>query len=381
MGVFARADRVQLVNSARTGSVVDQLDDTHVVVAWDDTSVSSLASSALIAYVPPPPPASYKGFGPGAWPSSSWRPYADSSPFNQLAAGQAVHENSAAIVSRVLSWGIGNLINGAGTSDYGHPTYYSKASDPVFTLSPTGYSPDVNGIKIPIPDATLPAGGSDHHMTIIAPDGWENDLWNVTAKPKGGGTLVFSTGGRTRIDGNGLLSNAVAARYGNLAGIIRAQELIEGKINHALFIVVKGCSSSTSFGHGAKTDGSSKSAFVYPAAAGASAVSDANAPVCGTRFQLAMTDAQINALAVPVWKKTILTALAHYGGYVGDTGGAGWGLQFESDATYTSYGQASPLAAFAQANKLAPFAGGYTFPVAAGVDWAQYLRVLVPPAP
>ena len=33
-----------------------------------------------------------------------------------------------------------------------------------------------------------------------------------------------------------------------------------------------------------------------------------------------MSDAQIAALAVPAWKKTILTALAHYGGYVGDTG-------------------------------------------------------------
>ncbi|HYV14547.1 MAG TPA: hypothetical protein VE972_00825, partial [Conexibacter sp.] len=91
-------------------------------------------------------------------------------------------------------------------------------------------------------------------------------------------------------------------------------------------------------------------------------------------------DAQIAALNVPAWKKTILTALAHYGGYVGDTGGPGFGLQFESSATYTVFGLADPLVAFAQQNGISSSGGIYVFDVASGVDWARYLRVLTPPA-
>ncbi len=54
-----------------------------------------------------------------------------------------------------------------------------------------------------------------------------------------GGTLTFGWGGATRIDGDGRGSDATAAQYGNLAGIIRAQELQAGAINHALFTVIR----------------------------------------------------------------------------------------------------------------------------------------------
>ena len=86
------------------------------------------------------------------------------------------------------------------------------------------------------------------------------------------------------------------------------------------------------------------------------------------------------SLAVPTWKKTILTALAHYGGYVGDTGGPGFAFMFESGATYTSLGLTDPLVTFALTNGLPTWNGGYVFNMANGVDWAKYLRVLAPPA-
>ncbi len=99
----------------------------------------------------------------------------------------------------------------------------------------------------------------------------------------------------------------------------------------------------------------------------------------GARFQLNMTDAQIDVLAVPTWKKTILKALAHYGGYVGDTGGPGFGLMFESGLTYTSFGHPDPLVTFAQANGLPLWNDLWVFNMASGVDWASKLRVLAPP--
>ena len=63
---------------------------------------------------------------------------------------------------------------------------------------------------------------------------------------------------------------------------------------------------------------------------------------------LAMSDDEIGALNVPDWQKTILTAMARYGMFVGDTGGSPWGVEFESGSTYTSYGQADPWVAWAK---------------------------------
>ena len=147
-------------------------------------------------------------------------------------------------------------------------------------------------------------------------------------------------------------------------------------------MVLKCTSSATTFGYGTTTDGSSKSAFVYPAAAGGSRCgsADNDAPPAGARFQLAMSDVQIAALGVPAWKQTILTALAHYGGYVGDTGGPGFGLMFESSTMYTSFGVADPLRQFAQQNSISQWSNMYAFNLASGVDWAKYLRIVAPPS-
>ncbi len=327
----------------------------------------------------------WEGFGPGVWPPASWRPYAPTSPFNLTTEGAAVHPNSAAIVKAVLSWGPpANLVDKPeAVNDWAHPTYYSQSTDPLYTLhvtEPWGAN-KLNGMKIPIPEAAQPAAGSDGHMTVVTPDGWEYDFWRAQPPPKGGGTFTFAWGGRTRIDGNGLDSGGTASGFGNLAGMIRAQELAAGQIDHALFIVVKCVAADTSFGDGA-AEGTSSSSYVYPASNGGSACPETpNLPPMGARFMLAMSDAQIQELAIPAWKKTILTALANYGGYVGDTGGAGFGFMFEDSTMYTSLGYEDPLAAFALANEVPTWEGQYVFEMAGGVEWEKYLRVLVPPAP
>ena len=100
----------------------------------------------------------------------------------------------------------------------------------------------------------------------------------------------------------------------------------------------------------------------------------------GARLQLAMSDRQIDALAMPQWKKGILRALAHYGGYVGDTGGPGFGVQIESSTTYTAFGRTDPLVALAQRTpNVQTYLDRYLFDLADGVDWTRYLRVLTPP--
>ena len=309
-------------------------------------------------------------FTVGAWPGACWRPYSADSPFNRpISAAPQVRADSAAIVARVLAFGAAsNLVAGTAgtTSDWQHPTYYPQASDPLFTLHCTeawGTCP-IEGMQIRVPDAARPAGGSDAHMTIVdQATGWEYDLWSVTSKPAGGGTLSFGWGGRTRIDGDGRGSGATAAQYGNMAGSIRAQEMAAGRIEHALFMVVN-CDSG---------------GYVYPAGkSGRACANRASAPPMGSRFQLDMTGAQIDALALPAWKKTILRAMAEYGMYVGDTGGGGFGLQFESGSTYTSFGVQDAMVTFAAQNAVPLYQGKYIFDLKTGVDYASRLRVLDP---
>ena len=326
----------------------------------------------------------WEGFGGGALPGPGWRPYAPTSPFNTSTAGATVHPNSQALVEKSLSWGLPGKSRAGGpeTGDWAHPTFFAQPSDQLYTLNATENGNGIDGMKIPIPSYAQPAGGGDHHMTVVTPDGWEYDFWEAQEKNTSTHVLTFAIGGRTRIDGNGLGSGATAADFGNLAGIIRAPELAAGHISHALFLVLKCAGTGTSFGYGEKTT-SYGSSYVYPAMHGGSPCGsgETNAPPLGARLMLEMSDPQIQALSVPAWKKTILTALAHYGGYVGDTGGPGFATEFESPLTYTALGLPDPLVAFAAANNLPTWQGEYTFDIASGVEWAKYLRVLVPPSP
>jgi hypothetical protein len=310
-------------------------------------------------------------FGAGNWPGACWRPFAPTSPFNSpIPANPRLHRGSDAIVGRMLSLYDGPSKMTAGEADsaddYSHPLYYASADDPVFTLhcyeTSWGTCP-IEGHRIRIPDAARPAAGGDAHLAVIDhASGWEYDLYKVRSKPAGGGVLEFRWGGRTRLDGDGLDTNATAAHFALSAGIIRPEELAAGRIDHALFMVVK-CTAGT----------------VYPAAGGGSRCADpANAPAGGMRFQLDYSRAEIEALPVPRWKKTILHALATYGAYIGDTGGAGFNFQFQSGSTYTSFGEPDRLVDWAGGQAgVAPYRGRYVFDLAPGVDWSR-LRVIDP---
>jgi hypothetical protein len=298
----------------------------------------------------------------------------------------AVHPESAAIVKKVLAWGLPEqLVAGTAESseDWGHPTFWAVPTDPVYTLEATESwgKNELNGLKIPIPPDARPSGSTDGHMTVITPEGWEYDFWQAKVPPAGGGTFTFSWGGRTRIDGSGLDSGGTASGFGNLAGMIREPELAAGHINHALFIVLKCTAREAGFGFGTISS-TATSSYVYPASDGGSAcpAGETNAPPLGARFMLAMSKEQIEALSVPSWKKTILTALAEYGGYVGDTGGPGFALMFESSTSYTALGLPDPMVQFAQSNGVPSWDGHYLFNMASGVEWEKYLRVLVPPS-
>jgi hypothetical protein len=221
-------------------------------------------------------------------------------------------------------------------------------------------------MQVRIPSAARPAAGGDGSMGVIdQASGWEYDFWQVQSKPSGGGTITISWGGRTEIGtatADGLGSNATAAHFGTAAGIIRPEELRAGEIDHALFMVVK-CTNGT---------------YVWPAqgpgvgrTCSSMGLSNANAPALGQHFYLNMTDAEIAALAVPAWKKAILTAMAHYGMFVGDTGGDSWRVKIQSGTSYTSFGRQDPWVRLGRAAGATEYGGDYVFDLESGVDWSK----------
>ncbi len=324
----------------------------------------------------------FDGLGGLSLPGAGWRPYSESSPFNQRTAGAPVSQDSAAIVQKVLSWGLpANLIaGGPPNEEWSHPSFFAEPGDPLYTIRLTEpWGPNrIDGMRIPMPPDARPAGGSDGQMTVVTPSGWEYDFWQARAPGAHGGLFTAAWGGRTRIDGPGLHSGGTASGFGSLAGMIREPELAAGHIGHALFITLRCAARRGTTRFGAKAW---VSRYVYPAAGGGAACppGEAAAPPLGTRFVLAMSASQIAALSVPRWKKTILTALAQYGGYFGDTGGPGFGFMFESSVSYTALGLPDPFVEFAKTNGVPASAGRYVFDLADGVEWARYLRVLAPP--
>jgi hypothetical protein len=285
-----------------------------------------------------------------------------------------VASGSAAMVSRLLNFGkLQSLEAGAAdtSDDYGTPIYYSRPGDPLVRIQCTQWvsSCRVHGLQIRIPAQARAAGGGDGNIVVVDQrSGWEYDLWQVQRSPVGnGGTLTVSHGGALRLDGLGLATGGTAAEFGRIAGVIRAQELAAGEINHALMMVIS-CDSGS---------------YVYPATKTGRECSDvglsnSGAPPMGTRFQLNYSDAEIDALAVPAWKKTILRAMAHYGLFFTDTGSGSWAIQAESGSTYTSFGYEDELVRFARTQPgVASHNGRYLFDVNGGVDWSR-LRVIDP---
>jgi hypothetical protein len=203
-------------------------------------------------------------------------------------------------------------------------------------------------------------------MTVIdQQSGWEYDMWNVQSKTDS--TINFGWGGKTRIDGDGLGSAAVAADYGSIAGPIRPEELAAGQIDHALSMVVP-CTDS----------------YVYPAQSTGISCADAGLPSSdsipmGSHFQLRMSARQIKRLRVASWQKTVLRALSTYGAYVADTSGLAndWAFERESSATWTSFGQPDPWVQYAKSLGLQPADfnhngyGEYWMDVGKGVPWGR----------
>ncbi len=332
------------------------------------------------------PTSSYGGFGPGNWPGSTWRPFAATAAWNKpIPANPALLTSSAGYTSaQMAQWLSGRgpvdkiLVNTGGSWDYSHPTYYAKTTDPLVTLRDTKYvGPNNNVTKIRMPAAaharSSAAAGGDGHISIVQPDGKVCGAWQyagVTAGIASGsawGCSHVATG-----DGGDNFTTT-AAWFDNLAGMIRAQEMAAGEINHALFAIT-----NCTWGNA-----------VAPARAGTTAVkcgSAQAAPPMGARIQLDPSYQLPSGL--PAWKYPILRALQKYGAIIGDTGAysrsISFGLMMESGQHYVASGEADQVGAFAEAARtqghVAKGTNGtpyWAMDISTGIDWTR-LRIVAP---
>jgi hypothetical protein len=273
--------------------------------------------------------ASYTGIVNGQpWPAD-FCPYAANGPWNVGTAGRAQDTAATATLhsGAYLSGSVGISSSAPGTGDFSHPVYLAAASDPKVSISCGQYGCWANGQSVStlqalVPSLARPAGGSDHHFGVIQPDGTEVDCWDTSYA--GGSTLSASICTTGSITGPGSLAPSATSGAALAAGLIRGDELKRGVIPHALFMVT-----------------SCTTGFVYPGTTKASECGGGGGIAIGAWIHLNMTDVQI--AAANAGTQAVLVALAHYGGFVLDTGGGSdmW-FMCEDQEQYASFGGPAP---------------------------------------
>jgi hypothetical protein len=315
-------------------------------------------------------PGTFGSFKVGHWPAACWRPYGPSSPFNvRIPANPRLAPESARIVAFMLArnWKFegshGRMSIDAGGS---RPVYWPTSHDPLVRVHCRVRHSCRHVSSVRIPPAAQPQSASDAHMTVVEQGSrWEYDFWQAGRAQ--GGSMVTSAASRIRIGpniGSGLGGDAEAADLGLLGGLVRAPELAAGHIEHAL----------------AMTAPCVQRNDVWPAPAwgrgDATCEGQGAGPHFGSLLQLNMSDAEIAASGAPRWQRTLMTAMAHYGIYVVDTGNTSSreiSLLNEDDQSFTSFGRAGAMQRF-----VASLGGGTI--TGAPLDLSRF-RVIAPCVP
>lgn len=281
------------------------------------------AAAPLVATGPATADASY---APG-----TGRPFAATSAWNDpIGTNVRTDANSARWVDHIASSGSqATLLNRV-------TIYDADANTPKVRVNcvNTDWGPCLDNQLVPIPANAVPAGpidnltpDDDNGMEVIDwSTGKHYDFWRVRKNANGGWTCDYCSVGSISSDGRDTAT--VGAGVSRLAGVIRASEIAQGRIDHAL--VFASNFSAASFRYPAtKSDGSNMVGAPLPMPEGA-------------RIQL---DPSVNCDALPGASRgevTICKALQTYGAYNIDNGGY-HALGFDFEMPHP--GQASPYEA------------------------------------
>lgn len=242
----------------------------------------------------------------------AWRPFSASSPWNTpIPANPELDPNSAAMM-RFLSMRTATHdprpwinINGGAV-----PVWIADSSAPRYNVN-CG-SPSCTFFQnVPIPSNAVPDPLTDGHMMVM--DATRETAWDFYhARKNSDGSWSADWGAKVNLRGNGITdktpeSGARGSGFPLAAGLIYADEIKAGRINHALVFAISLATPSC---------------WVYPATSGGGTSTDPNALPYGARVQLDPT-LDLDTLGLSPAAKIIARALQEYGAFVGDQGGGG----------------------------------------------------------
>lgn len=246
-----------------------------------------------------------------------WRPFTEDGPWNApIPDGPRLDDDDRAIAAYLGADGYGH----ANLYEFGVPVYEASSATPRYDVSCTQEwgRCALEQEPVPIPDGARPAPGSDGAMVVL--DRSTNrsyDFWQAQRLPDGSWTA--SWGGVADTLGDGYLPGAgqTGAGVSRLAGVVRAFELEQGYIGHALVFSTDNACQDVHRYPASKTDGHSQRADCIDQ---------------GTRIQL---DPGIDVDAIPgitEGERVVAKALQTHGAYAMDNGGARMAFVFEHPA-------------------------------------------------
>ncbi|MGD9989901.1 hypothetical protein [Pseudonocardia sp.] len=224
------------------------------------------------------------------------------SPWGQvLAASAAVDPNSSGYVSAMQ--GEKFLMS---FKQWTVPVYYADASTPRQTVRLTEDWGASELRNVPVPANAKPDPSEDAHLSIVdRSTGCVYDFWGAKG---GSGGLSASWGNAIPTNSNGIYPGGMGSRgsgFSAAAGIVTADELRRGVINHALVFAYPQTKSGGPVAPATKSDGTSGGGNALPE---------------GARMRL---DPSLNlkSLGLNKYELTIATAMQKYGMILGDTSG------------------------------------------------------------
>lgn len=234
------------------------------------------------------------------------RLYSSSSFWNgPIPPDASVDRNSAEVVAAAIDRyrSTANLV----ISDrYGYPIAYADPSSRLYDIGCIEY--DCNArVLFRVPAYATPKSGSDGHLTVLDPStGRELDMYGARCCWSANSRYVTEANGWGAICARQQRCNgAVAAGFAAAGGLIRPEEVAQGRIDHALALAMPYTRADYIACPATHTDGR----YAYPAI-----------PL-GARVQLDPAF-DVDAQRWPAWQKVVAKALQVYGAYVVDTSGS-----------------------------------------------------------
>ncbi len=220
----------------------------------------------------------------------------------------AIDPNSTEIVAKSILPFAGNA-RFANSNDWGIALIYVNGASRRYRVSCTIFCTG-DSVSFPIPEGARPSSGSDHHLAVVNRrdelDMWEASYDAATDRWSAGVRVVNDLYGWGAYCAEGQHCNgANAAGFSLLGGLVRPEELAQGRIEHALALITPYTRAKYIACPATHTDGKNDDPGAIPE---------------GARVQLDPSF-DVDAQSWPAWEKIIAKALQSYGAYVVDTGG------------------------------------------------------------